>query len=513
MSEPRPSQVVAVIDIGSSAVRMSVAELAGDGAVRVLEQLEQPLELGRDVFRRGYVRRKTLARLLALLSDFQRVLDLYEVGQVRAVATAALREAENREVVLDQLYLRHGLDVEIIGPAFEKRLLFLGVRDELAGRYDLEGGSCLIVEVGGGSTELTLLRNGEISATHTLPLGSVRLQEMVPADSGDPSEVLRLRRRHVRLAVARVADSMSLDDVDLFVAVGGEVRFVALREHPDKPTGVGVVGADAFTAYVRGVRKRRPDWIARKLGMPWPKAEAFVPALLVYDYLLRLTAAERVVVPQVSVRTGILRELAAEVSGSGARQMSELVLTSAVHLGRKFHFDEQHALQVARLSLSIFDQLEDLHGLGHRDRLLLECAAILHDIGTFIHHNDHDRHGDYLLRASEVFGLGRREHAVVASVVRHHRSGVPGPGDPGFAALSREERLQVLRLVGLLRLGDVLDRRAQAAVERIEVERKRKRLVLHAKPPVDLYYERAAFPDKAALFEDIFGVPVEIAQE
>jgi exopolyphosphatase / guanosine-5'-triphosphate,3'-diphosphate pyrophosphatase len=511
MSEPSPSQVVAVIDIGSSAVRMSVAEIDGKGGVRELEQLEQPLELGRDVFRRGHVRRKTLTRLLAVLSDFQRVLEVYEAVRVRAIGTSALREADNREAVLDQIHLRHGLDVELIGPAIEKRLLFLGVRDELAQTHQLDRGSCLIVEVGGGSTELTLLQQGEISATQTLPLGSVRLQEIVTADHGSPREVLRLRRRHVRQAVARVADSIPLDQVDLFVAVGGEVRFVAKQAHPDRPEGVGELTAAEFTRFVRSVRGRSPDRIARKLGMPWPKAEAFVPALLVYDYLLRQTGAEHIVVPAASLRTGILRELAAEFSGQGAGWLRDLVRTSAIHLGRRFQFDEQHALQVTSLTLSMFDQLEGVHGLGQRERLLLECAAILHDIGTFIHHKDHDRHGEYLLQASEVFGLGRREHGVVATVVRHHRVGIPGPEDAGFASLSRVERLLVLKLVGLLRLGDVLDRRAQAAVDTVRVERRSKRIRLHVEPAVDLYYERAAFPDKAALFEDIFGVPVELA--
>jgi len=502
---------VAVIDIGSSAVRLVVAEIDADGGIRELEQLEQPLELGRDVFSRGRVRRKTLAKLISVLADFRRVLEPYDVQRVRAVATSALREASNREVVLDQLHLRHGFDVEVIGPAFEKHLLFLGVRDELGEDFDLRGGSPLIVEVGGGSTELTLLRDGAITASQTLPLGSLRLREIVPDSAGSPTEVLRLRRRHVRQAVSRVANAIPLEQVDLMVAVGSEVRTVVDLQLPDRPTGPRVIAASELTAFVKDVRGKSPDRIARKLGMPWPKAEAFVPALLVYDYLLRRTGAERVVVPMASVRTGILRELAAEVSGLGQGELARLPTTSALHLGRRFQFDEQHARQVTRLSLSLFDQLQELHGLGVRPRLLLECAAILHDIGTFIHHKDHDRHGEYLLQASEIFGLGRREHAVLCAVVRHHRTGVPGAGDPGFGALSREERLLTLQLIGLLRLGDVLDRRAQAAVEQVVAERGRKRIRLRVQPAVDLYYERAAFPDKAALFEDIFGIPVELA--
>jgi exopolyphosphatase/guanosine-5'-triphosphate,3'-diphosphate pyrophosphatase len=511
MPDPSPSQVVAVIDIGSSAVRMDVAEIDASGAIRVLEQLEQAQDLGRDVFGTGRVQRETLAKLLAVLGDFRRVLSVYEPQLVRAVASSALREAENSEVVLDQIHLRHDLDVELIGPAFEKRLLFHGVRQELGGHPAFADGKCLIVEVGGGSTEITLLDHGEISASQTLPLGSVRLQQAVPARNGSPREVLRLRRRHVRLAVARFADSMPLADVDLFVALGAEVRMVAQRDRPDRGSELGEIEASAFTSFVKKVRGRSPDRIARKLGMTWPRAEAFVPALLVYDYLLRSTGAERVLVLGASVRTGILQELAAEISGTGEGWLSDLTRTSAVHLGRRFGFDERHALQVARLSLALFDQTEAIHGLEPRGRLLLECAAILHDIGTFIHHRDHDRHGEYLLQASEVFGLGRREHGVVASVVRHHRSGAPGPTDPGFARLSREERLLVLRLLGLLRIGDVLDRQAQAAVESLRVEQRGGRLRLHAEPGVDLYYERAAFPDKAALFEDIFGVPVELA--
>jgi exopolyphosphatase/guanosine-5'-triphosphate,3'-diphosphate pyrophosphatase len=510
MPEANAPQFVAVLDIGSSAVRMVVAEIGPQGDIRELEQLEQPLELGRDVFSRGRVRRKTLARLVSLLGDFRRVLALYEVKRVRAVATSALREATNREVVLDQIYLRHGFDVEVIGPAFEKHLLLLGVREELGEGLDLHDGCSLIVEVGGGSTELTLLRDGAIAASETLPLGSLRMREVVPDSAGTPAEVLRLRRRHVRQAVSRVGHKLALGEVELMVAVGGEVRTVIDLRQPDKPSGAQMIAADELTRFVKDVRAHSPDRIARKLGMPWPKAEAFVPALLVYDYLLRETSAEQVLVPMASVRTGILRELATEVAGTGQGELARLPTTSALELGRRFRFDEQHARQVTRLSLSLFDQLQELHGLGPRARLLLECAALLHDIGTFIHHMDHDRHGEYLLRASEVFGLGRREHALVAAIVRHHRAGVPDDSDPGFGSLNREERLLCLRLLGVLRLGDVLDRRAQAAVETVRVERGRRRIHLAVEPPVDLYYERAAFPEKASLFEDIFGIPVEL---
>ncbi len=511
MPDAPPNQLVAVIDIGSSAIRLVVAEIEADGTVHELEQLEQPLDLGRDVFRRGRVRRKTLARLLAVLRDYRRVIDGYGVERVRAIATSALREASNRDLLLDQLHLRHGLDVEVIGPAFEKRLLFLGVRDELAAHFDLQGSNALIVEVGGGSTEITLLERGEIVASQTLPLGSVRLQEIVPDHQGPHDAVLRLRRRHVRQAVRRVAAGLPLDRVDLFVAVGGEVRFVLHRQQPDHPQGHGVLAAADFAAFVKRIRSSPPEELSRELGMPWPKAEAFVPALLVYDYLLRRTEAEQLVVPMSSIRTGILRELAAELGGHRTGELGQLVRTSALNLGRRFHFDEQHASQVARLALQLFDQLRDLHGLERRERLLLETAALLHDIGTFIHHLDHDRHGEYLVSASEVFGLGHREHALVASIVRHHRMGVPDHSDPGFAALSRVERLLVLKLTAILRLADVLDRRAQSELDSVLVLPGAKRVRLRVRPQVDLYYERAALPDKAALFEDIFGVPVELA--
>ena len=508
--EAADKKLVAVIDIGASAIRMVIGEVDGRGGVRVLENLEQAVQLGRDVFRRGKIRRETVRRALNAIQGYRRVIDTYGVDTVRAVGTSALREASNRDSLLDPLLWRFDLDVEVIEGSMERRLLFSAVHEVLEKNFDLGSGAALIVEVGGGNTEITVLRDGEVAASHTLPLGSLRLQEDLASPRMDAEHYRQLLRRQVERAVERIQHIVPVDGVRLFAAVGGEVRFTVNHLTQGQPEGYGVVSLEAFNAFVEEVARHHPDTLAIRWGITHASAETLLPALLVYATLLRCTEAEEVVVPTGNLREGLLLDLAAEMSGRSEGGLTRLVRTSAVNLGRKYHFDEAHALHTAGLALQLFDLFAPEHRLGARERFLLEVGAILHDIGNFIHTRRHHQHGDYIVRASEIFGLGRQEHLMVASMVRYHRKSMPKTTDPGFAALPRRQQRVLLQLTALLRVADVLDRSGQQRVSELRLERHQDRMVLRAVPQVDLYFERVAFQRKAALFEQILGITLEL---
>jgi exopolyphosphatase/guanosine-5'-triphosphate,3'-diphosphate pyrophosphatase len=189
-----------------------------------------------------------------------------------------------------------------------------------------------------------------------------------------------------------------------------------------------------------------------------------------------------------------------------ASEMHRQVVASAAALGRKFRYDEDHARHVTELALRLFDALSREHGLGPRERLLLETASLLHDIGTFIRTSGHHKHGEYIVANSEIFGLNRSDLTIVSNVVRYHRKAPPASTHVNFIALPREDRIVVMKLGAILRIADALDRGHDQRIRGLSVERHEDRLVMHSEGGGDFSLERLSLAEKGDMFEDVFGL-------
>jgi exopolyphosphatase/guanosine-5'-triphosphate,3'-diphosphate pyrophosphatase len=186
------------------------------------------------------------------------------------------------------------------------------------------------------------------------------------------------------------------------------------------------------------------------------------------------------------------------------------IIASAVNLGRKFHFDEPHHRQVADFCLVLFDFLQREHGMNRRQRMMLEVAAMLHDIGMFIRASNHQEHGHYIVSNSEIFGLHKEELDIIAGVIRYHREGLPNSADISYIALQREDRILLSKMAAILRVADALDRGHSQQIKTITAERKSETLVLHTSGSRDLSLELIGLEEKADLFQDVFGYKVVI---
>jgi exopolyphosphatase/guanosine-5'-triphosphate,3'-diphosphate pyrophosphatase len=187
------------------------------------------------------------------------------------------------------------------------------------------------------------------------------------------------------------------------------------------------------------------------------------------------------------------------------------ILASAVSVGRRYHIDEPHCQHVARLCLILFDALSREHGMNRRDRMMLEVAAMVHEIGMFIRAVDHNLHGQYIINNSEVFGLKREELDLIGNVVRYHRGSVPSYSEIESIALQRDERILLLKMAAILRVADALDRGHSQHIKRITVEKRGETIVLHTEGNHDLSLELMGLKEKGGLFEDVFGYKIAIS--
>jgi exopolyphosphatase / guanosine-5'-triphosphate,3'-diphosphate pyrophosphatase len=509
--ESKSARTVAAIDVGANAVRMVIAEVLPDGRIEVIERAQRAARLGQDAFRRGRLGAASMRVALTILRDFHELLKLYKVEQVRAVATSAAREASNADTFLDRIFLATGLKVEVIGTPEESRLTVSAVRQALGDSLGAGRGEMLIADVGGGSTLLTLLRDGEIVTSQSLRLGSVRLHEVMSDNDDSPEQTAEVLRYQISTMLGSLQNSMPLDDVESFIAVGGDARF-AVRQigQPTDSPDLYQIGAEEFDKLIAQCEHWTPEELARRFGVPFAEAETVNPALLVYQNLYHLTKAPHIIVSNVTMRDGLLLELANRVTGKEDRTSAAGVIHSALAIARKYHADMGHAQTAADVSLRLFDEILAEHGLGPRHRLLLHVAALLHEVGNFVSNRSHHKHSYYLIANSEIFGLNREETTLAAHVARYHRRSSPKPSHQEYMSLPRESRVTVSKLAAILRVADALSRGHVHAPGNFQFERQGDDLIVLVPNMTDLRLEQRAVHAKSDMFEDIYGMKLRL---
>jgi len=508
--ESKEARTVAAIDVGANAVRMVIAEVLPDGRIEVIERLQRAARLGQDAFRRGRLGAASMRVALSILRDFHELLKLYKVKEIRAVATSAAREASNTDTFLDRIFLATGLKVEIIGTPEESRLTVSAVRRALGDALGVTQGEALIADVGGGSTLLTLLRDGEIVTSQSLRLGSVRMHEVVASDEDSPEQTAEVLRYQVSTMLGSLQNSLPLADVASFIAVGGDARFAVRQIGQPIDSDLFRIDPEAFDTLVARCEHWTPEELARRFGVPFAEAETINPALMVYQSLFHLTKAREIIVSNVTMRDGLLLELASRVTGKEDRALAAGVIHSATAIARKYHVDLAHAQTVADVALRLFDEMCPDHGLGPRHRLLLHVAGLLHEVGAYVSNRSHHKHSYYLIANSEIFGLNREETVLAAHVARYHRRSGPKPSHPEFMSLPRESRVTVSKLAAILRVADALSRGHVHAPCNLQFERQGDDLIICVPNMTDLLLEQRAVQAKSDLFEDIYGMKVRL---
>lgn len=510
MADP---QRIGIVDMGSNAIRFLVAE-ATAGAIAVLESHRLAVRLGHDVFHTGQIPETTLAEVVDACRRFRASCDRHGAQRVRAIATSAMRDARNRDLLVDRVRDAAGIEIEVISGTQEAYLLKLGVETKV----DLRKGHSLLVDVGGGSVEVVHVEDGQVVGADSYRLGALRmlqaLREREPDDGGEREDFVELLLRHLRSLDHRIADRFDTRRVDRYVAVGGNVESLADLAASKTPArrvdGVEAHALADLHAEVLALAGMPVADRIEKRGLKPDRADTIVPAGVVYTHLGELAGVDRVLVPRVGIKDGLLAEcLQGHVDAFAAEDHVDVVLSSCRAMGRRFHFEAGHAETVCTLARQLFDQTRELHGLGGRARVLLEAAALLHDVGVGVNNDGHHKHSQYLIVASELVGLSDEERHIVGMLARYHRKAPPQREHEDFMQLRRKDRTLVERLTALLRLADALDRQHAAVVRGVSVKIREGsvelRPILGGGDRTRLTLEARAVEEKGEWFAQLFG--------
>ncbi|HEY3132956.1 MAG TPA: Ppx/GppA phosphatase family protein [Acidobacteriota bacterium] len=507
------SSVIAALDIGSSAIRMVIAEVDSQGNVRDLENVSKGVSLGKDVFTDGHIGEQTIQAACETLRSFKQTMDMYGVKRYRAVATSAVREAVNTDTFLDRVFLRTGLDVEVIDGPEENRLTLLAVNNILGDELKAGNKEALLIEVGGGSADISVIHNGGPVYAGTYPLGALRLRQSLAGVDGGHQHHLAVLDRHIFNVLETMRRSVPFGKISHVVAAGGDVRFAA-RQLQGNVQPLHIVPREEFLRCCQEISRYEEDELVKRYHVSYVEAETLGPALRVYKQIVERTSAQTVIIPSANIRQGLLLDMVRTDRRRGLEELSQQVLSSARELARKFQTDEAHANHVAMLAVRMFDQLRPVHGLDDSSRMLLEAAAVLHDIGLFVNSREHHKHSQYLIVSSEIFGLSAHEADLVGNIARYHRRAMPQRSHPSYRGLDAEERMKVCKLAAMLRLANALDKDHAQKVEKVDLEIKDDEVLLRVftQKDVDLSIERLTLQAKTDLFEEIYGKRVAFQQ-
>jgi exopolyphosphatase / guanosine-5'-triphosphate,3'-diphosphate pyrophosphatase len=503
---------VAVIDIGASSIRMAIAEINDSGQVHHLENLSQAVTLGKDTFTRGAISKNSIEQCVRVLRSYDQLMREYGISrpdQVRVVATSAVREASNRLTFMDRVFIATGLEVEPLDESEVNRITYMGIQPQLQADPRLADRRVMVVEFGGGSTEILVVQSGDVLFSHTYRLGSLRLLEMMERVDASPGKHRWIMESQILRHIAFIGEQIPSDSSLEIVAIGGDVRFAAnhLIEEWDVKD-LTYLPVDELKQLTLRMSNWSGDEIAQRFGLGYQDAETVVPALLCYVLLAERFQKKQIAISDTNLRDGLLQSMA--VGDAWTEDYRRQAIRSALTLCHRFDVDTKHACHVAELSSKLFAELQAEHQLDSRMNLILYLAAMLYDVGSYISSRSAHKHSMYIIRNSEMFGLSRKDVLLVSLVARYHRRSSPQPQHEGYAGLDRRERVAVAKLAALLRLAIALDDSRSQRISDIRCRVIHKRVIITVVGVEDVSLEQLAFREKGGLFEDVFGMQCQL---
>jgi exopolyphosphatase / guanosine-5'-triphosphate,3'-diphosphate pyrophosphatase len=502
---------LAAIDAGSNAIRLVIARATSSEQIHILDSARAAVRLGHNAFTHRLLDEDTIAQAARAFREFRDRMDRHHVTAYRAVATAAAREARNYRRLMERIQRKAGIELEVISSEEEARLVCSAVHCALGDRVQPR----LIFDLGGGSLELNFFQRGVLEHRIALPLGTIRLMETYSIQGAIDEDNAHRLRLHILALLRSALPSPPRLARAISAACGGNAEAL-VRLAPGPMLG------RTPTINVRLLR----DQTWRLLGLDVPgrmrvfrvrkdRAEVMGIAAIIITTLAKWLDVRSMLVPGVGVREGILLDLVSEQYSGGRSSEEEKgraaeLLSGVRWFARRLDYDPQHGEQVARLALSLFDQLRPLHEMDAELRLVLEIGALLHDVGHFIHRKAHHRHGEYLIRNGEIPGLRGWRQDMAAALVRYHNcKSDPQLDHASYAALDSERRRQARLLSSLLRIAEKLESEHEQRVTGVDVQIAGRKAIFQIRASDGIRLDLAGLERKADLFEKEFHLKAE----
>jgi exopolyphosphatase/guanosine-5'-triphosphate,3'-diphosphate pyrophosphatase len=503
---------LAVIDIGTNSLHMIVCEVGPDGAFRVIDREKEELRLGRGTLKERRLTDAGMTAAIETLSRFLRIAASRGVDDVVATATAAVREAENGGDFVAAVQQRLRLPIRVIPGTEEARLIHLAALNAV----DLGGGRAVVIDIGGGSTEVTLGTADRVILARSFKLGVVGLMEHFggarPLSASDERRLVR----HIRHEFGSSLTTLARRRFDRVIGTSATILSLgtlAVGATSGRTRGLLRVPARA----IRRLRRRLTTLtLAERLKLPLlgtTRADLAPVGAVLIDTILEDLGADEITLCDHALREGLIYDYIQRdtlFAAAGDRH-PDVRRRSVMELAERCRYIPAHARQVAALSLTLFDATRARHGLGAREREWLEYGALLHDVGAHIRYEQHHKHSHYIIRHGGLRGFEPEEVEAIALIARYHRRGVPRKSHQELEGRTRDERRTVATLSAMVRLAEALDRSHAQVIEGMTVRATAQTLAIELRTSGDAELEMWAAQRHAGPLADALELSITVS--
>ncbi|HEX8252112.1 MAG TPA: Ppx/GppA phosphatase family protein [Thermoanaerobaculia bacterium] len=505
-----PRKRIAAIDVGTNSIHMVVVEQQRHG-YRVIDKEKEMVQLGRGSLEGRPLTDEAMARGVAALQRMAGIAERWQVSEVVAVATSAMREAPNGARFISAAQKASGIVVRVISGEEEADYIYRAVRSAI----DFHGGTALAVDIGGGSVELIVGTRDEVFLTRSEPVGALRIAQMFDLDRASAPDSVDECRKHVRKQLKKTLTAVARLGFDFSVGTSGTIvtlSSLAAATGDGMSSGLRWLSRKRLREVIDALTPLSASERARRFAIDERRAETILAGAIVLDEIMRKLDIEQLRACDAALREGIVERVLDEVR-QPPKKGDSVRRTSVLGLVDRSDVERAHAVHVARLALRIFDQTEELHRLRTGERELLEYSALLHEVGTHVSYQDHQQHSYYLISHARLRGFTTDQVAIVANVARYYRKTTPSDEHENFAQLSPSQQEVVRKLVAILRIADALDRGRRRAVRDVGVDAEDGTVRFRVRLRGDAEVELASAAKRAKYFGKVFETDVHFEEK
>lgn len=498
----------AAIGIGSTVTEMKIFEWGGRKTMREVERISTRMSLGLDVYQKGRISNGHIIDLCETLLDFKRIMQSYKVDSYRVCATSAFRESRNMLMMRDYIEKQTGLRIEVLSNSEQRFVDYKSIASVTAEFETIIQNAAAIVDIGASSMQISLFDKDKLITTQNIRVGSVTMRERLAPLLKNSEHFEKMVVELLRHELAGFGKLYQKDrQIRNLIVVGGNLLEL-MRKYRSAGKQITSVTKEQFEEIYKGVVTLNQEEISQKYNISYDQTGVIVPSAIYCRCLMENLGAETLWVPDYSLCDGMAYDYGVKNKYiKNSHNFEEDIIAAARSISKRYKCSQAHIRNLEEIALQVFDRMKKIHGMGKRERLLLQIAVILHNCGKFISLENVSECAFNIIMATEIIGLSHTEREMIAYTVKFNTSRFQTYEElAASAGLGQSEYMVVAKLTAILRLVNALDRTHQQKCKNVTVVLKENKLRITAATQEDLSLEAGTFSEKAEFFEEIFNV-------